>query len=302
MNSPVALLSAFIFLSAVFVVHANQPFCEQAKELGANTCKLFGSDSKECHILQESQRAKCAGEAKSPQLESVDALLDVGVDTSPTPTAAGDATTAGATTAAAPTPTAATTTATTTSGGTTTGGTQDGSGASQDFVCEAWNGTELNDYSVWMTNTTQNNVCVVDSDGAAKNCKSEDDVNNLQDGKIVGFGFELTHAQALPTNVNCTGKKNHCMIYSKMGKNEAVQWTVAGSTANVKLTYLKYSVCKTVCKDKDGQCDCSTLKCAVRKVMYKCTCVSDASGACPANQPCPWDTRIEHEAFPLMYA
>jgi hypothetical protein len=83
-----------------------------------------------------------------------------------------------------------------------------------------------------------------------------------------------------------------------MGRGKAVMWTVGGTQANVKLTYLKYSVCKTFCEEKDGQCDCSKTQCGVKKVVYDCECVSAPN--CPAKEKCPTDT-MAHTVFPRMY-
>merc|ERR1712216_939347 len=128
MNS--AALRALFLLSAVVLVFANQPLCQQAKEAGGSTCRVFGADSKECHFIRETERREnCAGGVYSPV-----SMLSVEESDTPATTTTTDT--------ASTTATTATTAATATTPAQPTGA-QDGSVASQAYVCAAWDGTTL---------------------------------------------------------------------------------------------------------------------------------------------------------------
>jgi len=206
---------------------------------------------------------------------------------------------------------AGTTTTTTTGGGTTSttsdntssSNTSVGAGGNFPFNCSAWDGSDLSDYSTWLTNTTANDICVVTTNGAAL-CEDNSTIhdtsgNGPADGMSKAFGYDLKHAQT----GSCNDNKHHCFVSYKMGLNTPIEWRVGGNVATVNVTYLKFSICKYFCEMKDGTCDCSKVRCGVKKQIYDCTCAvtsGSTNANCPVNNECPSDTHKSYGAFPAM--
>merc|ERR1712178_650052 len=115
----------------------------------------------------------------------------------------------------------------------------------------------------WITNTTEGNLCAKMEDGSAFMCVSDED--NF-DGDSCVLGNDMRWA-ASNNAKGCSGK-GQASVMAQNVRNKEIQWqTPGGNLLEVKISYLKYSICK-MAKTNPDTCDklASMMPTATREV------------------------------------